>query len=121
MPFAAEKKGLFNSNKLRMKQHEFRKKHNCNNQERWLQNSRNISQMANTNRRKYTTYGKRKVLFHSDLNFRVSIPLKPTQIFFFFFKLKGKRVPFVQGRLIFGKTLVPETARSSSRGVVSVG
>ena len=72
--------------------------------------------------RKYTTYGKRKVLFHSDLNFRVSIPLKPTQIFFFFFlKLKGKRVPFVQGRLIFGKTLVPETARSSSRGVVSVG
>ena len=63
-----------------------------------------------------------KFYFHSDLNFRVSIPLKPTQIFIFFLKnWKKKRVLFVQGRLIFGKTLVPETARSSSRGVVSVG
>lgn len=31
VPFAAEKEGLFNSNKLRMKQHEFQKKLNCNN------------------------------------------------------------------------------------------
>ena len=54
--------------------------------------------------RKYTTYGKRKVLFHSDLNFRVSIPLKPTQIFFFFF-LNWKENAFLLYRvdLFLGK------------------
>lgn len=47
--------------------------------------------------------------------------LNQRRYFFLQKKLKRKHVPFVQGRLIFGKALVPETARSSSRGVVSVG
>ena len=51
--------------------------------------------------RKYTTYGKRKVLFHSDLNFRVSIPLKPTQIFFFSKKIERKTRSFCTGSTYF--------------------